>query len=259
MTEPSGTNRLVGKTALVTGAGSRGIGREIALALAREGADVLVHGHRDMDMAQQVAAEVAERGVRSAALLADLSDPAAARALVAQTIERLAPPDILVSNAGMTLRKPLMDCMDAEFEGLLAVNLRAGFALAQAAAAAMIDRKVAGRLIFVSSVNQDLVMDGQGLYGATKGGLRQLARSFALELAPHGITSNIIAPGLVETDFNRDVLRNPEFRAFATSGIPMGRGADPSEVAGAALYLADPASAYVTGTTITIDGGKSLP
>ncbi|MCV0424158.1 MAG: SDR family oxidoreductase [Roseibium sp.] len=250
---------LSGKTALVTGSANQGIGRSIALALAEAGADLTIHSRDDMEQASELAREISRFGVYAHPEVLDFATPNAARELVRSTISHFGKIDILVNNAGFTIRKSIMECDDAEFEALLNVNLQCYFAAAQEAARDMIGRRAEGRLIFVSSVNQDIVMPGQGLYCATKGGVRQLAKAMALELAPQKITSNLIAPGLVFSDFNSQVMRNEDFYRFATAGIPMERGASPDEIAGTAVYLALPSSSYVTGASITVDGGKSLP
>lgn len=246
-------------TALVTGSASQGIGRAIAKALAEAGADIAIHGRDDKDEAETLAKEIAATGVRAAAFLADFAHPAAARLLVGDVVGHFGNIDILVNNAGFTLRSPIMECTDEDFDRLLAVNLRSYFAVAQEAARDMMAREAEGRLIFVSSINQDIIVPGQGLYCATKGGVRQLAKAMALELAPHRITSNIIAPGLVFSDFNNEAMTDEKFSDLATSSIPMGRGATPDEIAGAAVFYALPASAYITGASLAIDGGKSLP
>lgn len=250
---------LNGKTALVTGSASQGIGRSIALALAEAGADLTIHSRNDMNQASELAQEISRLGVNAHPEVFDFTAPNAARELVKSTVSQFGKIDILVNNAGFTIRKPIMECDDSEFERLLNVNLQCCFAAAQEAARDMIGRQAEGRLIFISSINQDIVMPGQGLYCSTKGGVRQLAKAMALELAPHKITANLIAPGLVYSDFNRQVMQNEDFRRLATAGIPMERGASPNEIAGAAVYLALPSSSYVTGASITIDGGKSLP
>lgn len=169
----------------------------------------------------------------------------------------MGPLSILVACAGTLKRVPFFELDDAEWERVHRVNLHGTFAVAQEAARAMVARK-AGRIVLISSVNQDHASPNLAHYVASKGGVRMLGRAMALELAPHGVTVNMIAPGTVETDINRAALADPEFRAAKVALIPMGRVAGPQDIAGAAVYLAGPSAAYVTGSTITVDGGLTL-
>ncbi|MEM8664287.1 MAG: SDR family NAD(P)-dependent oxidoreductase [Pseudomonadota bacterium] len=247
--------QLEGKAALVTGAGSDGIGAATVRALAAEGANVAIHHLDQTEAATALAQEVRADGRRALTLQADLADPAAARAMVRQAAE-VGPLDIVVACAATLARVPFLEIDDAEWDRVHGVNLRGTFAVVQEAAKSMVGR--GGRIIIVSSVNQDHPTLELAHYVASKGGVRMLARAMAMELAPHAITVNLIAPGTVETDINRTALADPAFRAAKERLIPMGRVASPQEVAGAAVYLASPAAAYVTGSTITVDGGLTL-
>lgn len=247
-----------GRVALVTGAGTRGIGRAIALELARNGADVAVHALDQKAAAEEVADQIRAMGRNAAVLLGDLSLPSAGRRLVADTIEAFGRIDILVNNASTIVRRPFLESTDDEFDTLLAVNLKAYFACAQAAAKAMLGNETGGRIVMVSSVNQMLAAHEQSLYCASKGGVMQLARTIALELAPLGITVNLVAPGTIETDINRHLLANPAFLKRRLDPIPMGRIGTPEDVAGAVSFLASDAARYITGSTIVVDGGLSL-
>jgi NAD(P)-dependent dehydrogenase (short-subunit alcohol dehydrogenase family) len=233
------------------------MGRAIAEALAAEGADVALHYYGDGARAEELAGRLRAAGGRAAALAADLGDPAAARALVRRAIEALGALDILVNNAAAFSRVPFLELTDAEWERVHAVNLRGYFAAGQEAARHMAARG-GGRIIMVSSVNQVTVNRGLAHYAASKGGVMQLARAMALELAPLGVTVNLIAPGTIETDLNRAFLADPANRAAKTGLVPMGRLGRPEDVAGAAVFLASDAAAYVTGATITVDGGLTL-
>jgi NAD(P)-dependent dehydrogenase (short-subunit alcohol dehydrogenase family) len=250
---------LEGQVALVTGAGSHGIGRAIAAALAARGADIAIHAHGDPAVAEALGAEIRRMGRRAEVLMADFSDPSAARGVVGETIARLGKLDILVNNTGFVVRKPFFELTDGDFDAMLAVNLRSYFAGAQEAARHMVARNFPGRIIMISSVNQQLVVRGQACYCATKGGVMQLAKAMALELAPYRITVNLIAPGTIETDFNRHMLTDPAFRKLREEPVPLGRLGSPEDIAAAAVYLASPEASYVTGSTITVDGGLSLP
>lgn len=251
---------LEGKVALVTGAGSHGIGRAIAVRLAEAGADVAVHGFGDPVGATELAEEIGNLGRRSLVLMADLSQPANGRQLVQQAIAGLGQLDILVNNAGTVIRKTFFEVTDDDFETLLAVNLKSYFACAQEAAAHMVQRRAHdARIIMISSANQQIVVRGQACYCATKGGVMQLARAMALELAEHNVTVNLVAPGTIETDFNRHLLQDPAFRRLREAPIPMGRVGSPEDIAGAVAFLAGKEASYITGATIVADGGLSLP
>ena len=249
---------LEGKRALVTGAGSRGIGRAIAEALGREGADVAVHYYGDGGVAGELVERLRASGRRAVALPADLGEPAQARALVRSAIDELDGLDVVVCCAAVLSRIPFLDLTDAEWDRVHAVNLRGYFAVGQEAARHMVARKTGGRIIMVSSVNQVTVNRGIAHYVATKGGVMQLAKAMALELAPAGVTVNLIAPGTIETDLNRGFLAHPENRQAKLGLIPMDRIGRPEDIAGAAVYLASDAAAYVTGATIVVDGGLTL-
>lgn len=249
---------LEGKRALVTGAGSRGIGAAIAEALAAAGADVAVHYHGDGTLASELVDRIRASGRRAVALPADLTDPAAGRALVGRAVDALGALDILVCCAAVLTRAPFLDLTDAEWDRIHAVDLRGYFVTAQEAARRMVARGAGGRIIMVSSVNQATVTRGIAHYAAAKGGVMQLAKSMALELARTGITVNLIAPGTIETDLNRAFLSEGENRRAKLGLIPMGRIGRPEDVAGAAVFLASEAAGYVTGATIVVDGGLSL-
>jgi NAD(P)-dependent dehydrogenase (short-subunit alcohol dehydrogenase family) len=249
---------LEGKRALVTGAGSRGIGRAIAEALVGAGADVAVHYYGDGALAGDFVERAREAGRSAVALPADLAEPEAARALVRRAIESLGALDILVCCAATLSRVPFLELTDAEWDRVHAVNLRGYFVTAQEAARHMAARGVGGRIVMVSSVNQATVNRGIAHYAATKGGVMQLAKAMALELAPTGITVNLIAPGTIETDLNRAFLADATNRRAKLGLIPMERIGRPEDVAGAAVFLASEAAAYVTGATIVVDGGLTL-
>ena len=248
---------MAGKRALVTGAGSDGIGRAVARALARVGADVAVHHLGQAEAAAALVAEIAALGRRAVALEADFSDVAAARGVVHNAIAALGGIDILICTAAILLRRPALETADAEWQRVHTINLHASFALAQEAARDMVPRGW-GRIVMVSSVNQWTPNPGLVAYAASKAGMLQMARTMALELARSGVTVNLIAPGTIETDFNRTALADPAWRAAKLELIPMGRIGRPEDVAAAALFLVGDGAAYVTGATITVDGGLEL-
>jgi NAD(P)-dependent dehydrogenase (short-subunit alcohol dehydrogenase family) len=251
--------RLDGKKALVTGAGSDGIGRAIARAFAGEGADVAVHYHSKPDVAAALVDEICAMGRRSFALQADLAEAEAARRAVREAAEGLGGLDIILTAAAVIYRKPILEISDAEWDHMAAVNFRGTFACATEAARLMRRAGQGGRIIMIGSVVQQIALKGQVAYGAGKGGVAQLARGMALELAADGITVNVIAPGATLTDFNREYLADPQVRQSRVAAIPMGRLGDPEDMVEAALYLASPGAAYTTGITIFVDGGIMLP
>jgi NAD(P)-dependent dehydrogenase (short-subunit alcohol dehydrogenase family) len=251
--------RLDGKKAMVTGAGSDGIGRAIARAFAREGADVAIHYHSKPDVAAALVDEIEAMGRRSFALQADLAEAEIARQTVRAAADRLGGLDVIVTAAAAIHRKPILEISDAEWDHMAALNVRGTFACATEAARLMRRAGHGGRIIMIGSVVQQIALKGQVAYGAGKGAVAQLARGMALELATDGITVNVIAPGATLTDFNRQHLSDPEVRASREAAIPMGRLATPEDMCEAAVFLASPAAAYTTGVTIFVDGGLVLP
>ena len=246
-------------TALVTGTDSLGIGRAIALALAEAGCDVALHWYRDQDRTEALAAELRRLGRRAVVLGADLGIPSAARGVVREARAALGGLGIVVCNAGTIQRKALLDITDADWDRVHGVNLHGTFAVAQEAAKTMVADGGGGRIVMISSVNQAHANPDIAHYVATKGGIMMLARAMALELAEHAITVNLVAPGTIETDINRHMLADPAFRARKLAGVPLRRAGTPEDVAGAVLYLASKGASYVTGSTITVDGGLTSP
>ena len=234
---------LKGKVALVTGA-SRGIGRAIALRLAQAGADIALIYASNGQAAQEAAGQVEALGVRALALRADVSDFAQAQAAYAQVKEALGAPDILVNNAGITRDGLAMRMSQADFDRVVQVNLNGAFYLTRAALPDFVRRR-SGRIINITSVSGLDGNPGQANYAASKAGLVGLTKALAREVASRGITVNAVAPGFVDTDMT--AAMNPDTLAQALKLVPMGRAAQPQEIAGAVAFLAGPDAGYITG------------
>jgi NAD(P)-dependent dehydrogenase (short-subunit alcohol dehydrogenase family) len=248
--------RLAGKVALVTGA-QQGIGRAIAVALAREGADVGVNYLDDRDAAERVVAEVRGSGRRACLARGDVARASDAEAMVGAVARELGTPAILVNNAGVFPRVDFLAMTEADWDHVLDVNLKGSFLCAQAAARRMIDGGVGGAIVNLSSV----AMRGTPLgvhYSASKAGVMGLTRAMALALAPHGIRVNAIAPGLTDTAQPRYGNSEAELVELGRQ-IPLeGRMARPEEIARVAVFLAAEESGWITGQTIHVNGGAFM-
>lgn len=246
--------RLTNRNVLVTGS-SKGIGRAIALRLAADGADVVVNYHSDPDGAEDVRARIAAMGRRAVAIQADLGSVADVRRLVAESIERLGRLDVLVNNAGIEKRAAFWDVTEADFDRVVAVNLKGVFFATQAMVRHLRTEGRGGRIVNVSSVHEELPFPNFAAYCASKGGLKMLTRNLGVELGPLGITINSIAPGAIETPINAALLHDPAKLSSLIGQIPLGRLGTPEDVAGLASWLASDEAAYVTGATYVVDGG----
>ncbi|HVO90448.1 MAG TPA: glucose 1-dehydrogenase [Casimicrobiaceae bacterium] len=246
---------LTGKVALVTGA-YRGLGFAIARGLGRAGAHVVVNARRD-DVAQKAAATLVDEGLHADVGVFDVTDQDAARRCVAEVQAHHGALDILVNNAGIQRRHPFVEFPRAEWDEIIATNLTGPFLVSQAVVPGMIERR-RGKVIHIASLMSDLARPTVVPYTATKGGIRQLMRGMAIELAPHNIQVNAIAPGYFATEMNRALLDNAEFDAWVKRRTPAGRWGQPEEIAGLAVFLASEAANYITGQMITIDGGMSV-
>ena len=247
--------QLAGKAAVVTGASS-GIGRAIALAFGREGAAVAVNYARDAEGADSTVKEIEEGGGKAVALQADVSNVDDVKNLVGRAVAAFGRLDVMVNNAGVEYKMPFLETPLETWEKVIAVNLTGPWLGCQEAARQMVSQGGPGRIINVSSVHEDLAMPTNSPYCAAKGGLRMLTRTIAVELAPHDITVNNIAPGAIETPMDAKLEQDPDQMGALLSEIPLGRMGKPEEVASLAHYLlASDASAYTTGGTLFVDGG----
>jgi gluconate 5-dehydrogenase len=245
---------LDGRVALVTG-GSSGIGRGMARAIAQAGARVVVLA-RGADALGETVADFRSAGLTADLVSADLAERPAVERAVAQVTGIFGPPDILVNAAGINLRPPLPDLTAGDWDRTIAVNLTAPFLLGQALAPAMAARGW-GRIINVASQQAFRAFGNSGAYGASKGALMSLTRSQAEQWSRCGVCCNAIVPGFVATPMTRPVASDPVRSAALAARTMIGRNGEPADFAGAAVFLASPASDYVSGTALFVDGGFS--
>ena len=246
---------LTGRVALVTGA-YRGLGFSIARGLAQAGATVILNGRKPDELAKAAKA-LTDAQLKADIAVFDITDRDAIRAGVDAAVARHGGIDILVNNAGIQRRGPLVDFSQKEWDDVIATNLTAPFAVSQAVLPGMIARK-RGKIIHIASLMSELARPTVVPYTAAKGGVRQLTRGMAVELAPHGIQVNAIAPGYFATEMNRALIDNTEFNAWVCKRTPAGRWGQPDELAGLAIFLSSSASDYMTGQMLVMDGGMSV-
>ncbi len=247
---------LKGKTALVVG-GSRGIGLAIAEGFASIGAGVII-ANSTAEQGERAAAQIRAQGGDARAIPVDLRGSASINALVAGTVQAFGRMDILVNSAAVIRRGPIEGVTEDDWDSMMDINLRGAFLLCQAVGRHMIERK-SGKIINISSNISQVLQPHRGTYAVTKAGLSHLTRVMALEWAPHGINVNAIAPAPTITDLNRKFFEdNPADLRARMQSIPMGRLGAPADYVGAAIFLASPASDFVTGQTFFVDGGSNL-
>lgn len=250
--------RLAGGTAIVTGSDS-GIGRAIAAEFAATGADVCVTFHTDEDGAQQTAGMVEAAGRRALVLQVDVREEKEVERMFDRTISQLGDPDILVNNAAVNADGTHVVDMETDaWDTVLRTNLYGPFFACRRFIRERRAHGGGGRIINVTSVHEEIPMKGAGAYDATKGGLRLLTRTLALEVAGDHITVNNIAPGMILTPMNQEALEDPQKREEQTRHIPWKRAGRPEEVAKLAVYLASVDADYVTGASFFIDGGLRM-
>ena len=242
------------RTAIVTG-GATGIGAAIARALAAAAVHVVIDYVGDPAPARALVAELEGRGARAIACEANVALPADADRLVAAAVAAFGGLDILVNNAGIETRYPFVDTPDEVWQREIAVNLSGPFYCSRSAAKQMIAQARGGRIVNVSSIHEEVAAPTNAPYCASKGGLRMLMRTIAVELAPHDITVNNVAPGAIDTPMDAATIANPKLDDELLAEIPLHRWGKPEEVAGLVVWLCSDAAADITGTTVVIDGG----
>ncbi len=251
------SNALAGRVAVVTGAGrgGRGIGRGIAVALAAAGADVVITARTNIADAEAVAAECTALGVKSLAVVADISDESSVESLFKTTMDSFGRVDILVNNAGITRDTLLLRMSTEQWDSVIDANLKGAFLCSRAASKIMLRQK-SGRIVNIASVNGLRGSAGQTNYSASKAGLIGFSRSLAKELASRGITVNVVAPGFIDTQMT-DAFEG-EAREQLLKMIPLGRFGQAEDVGAAVAFFASPSASYITGQVLTVDGGLTV-
>jgi glucose 1-dehydrogenase len=245
---------LTGKVAVVTG-GNSGIGKAIALGMAKAGARVVIDYIAHPEATEALEREIAALGDQSVGVEADVSRVEEMKKLIDAAVENYGRVDILVNNAGMESRTSVLKTTEAEYDKVLAVNLKSAFFGVQLAARQMIRQGGGGRIINITSVHEDWPMPGNTPYCLSKGGMRMLTRTAGVELAPHGIRVVGVGPGAVATPINLTTMDDPTLMAKLNSAIPLGRMAKPEEIADIVVFLAGDGGSYIAATTIFADGG----
>ncbi|MBN1181064.1 MAG: SDR family oxidoreductase [Bacteroidales bacterium] len=248
---------LKGKSALVTGS-SQGIGKAIALGLAEMGANIVVHYNTEKELAEQVVSELRKFNVKSESFQADLSLPESPDKIFVKSMELFGSIDILVLNASVQIRKKWEEITLEEFELQVNVNLRSSLLLIQKFIPHMKDQRW-GKILTIGSVQQKRPHPDMLVYSASKSAIANLVKSLAVQLAPFGININNLAPGIVGTSRNKDILNDPAYLEKAKSKIPLGYIAKSQDCASLAVLLCTDSGKYITGENIYVDGGMNIP
>jgi 3-oxoacyl-[acyl-carrier protein] reductase len=247
------TGALSDKVAIITGS-SRGIGKAAAIALAQVGAKVVVNYARASSAAEEVVAAIVESGSEAIAIQADVSQADEVDALVKTTMDKFGRIDVLVNNAGITRDTLLLRMKPEDWQAVIDLNLTGVFLCTRAVSKIMLKQR-SGRIVNISSVAGLMGNPGQANYSAAKAGVIGFTKTIAKELAPRGVTANVVAPGFIATDMTEDLKNTEDILKF----IPLGRYGQPEEVAGLIRFLAaDPAAAYITGQVMNVDGGMVM-
>jgi glucose 1-dehydrogenase len=245
-----------GKVAIVTG-GNSGIGRAIVLELAKQGANIVIDYIMHPEAMETLERQVAALGRQAFGVEADVGKVADLERLIDRAVERFGRLDVMVNNAGIETRTSVLDTTEAQYDQVLRTNLKSAFFGTQLAARQMIKQGGGGRIINITSVHEDWPMPGNIAYCLSKGGMRMLTRTAGVELAPHNVLVVGIAPGAVATPINRVTMKDPAMMERLNAAIPLGRMAEPEEIAGVVAFLASDQARYMTSTTVVVDGGMT--
>jgi NAD(P)-dependent dehydrogenase (short-subunit alcohol dehydrogenase family) len=245
---------LKGKVSMITGA-ARGIGLGMAKALAGAGSELILIDALEKELGEVAGEIFRETGKRPLAITGNLGNMDEIDRMVRDAHERYPEIHCLINNAGTTVRKPFVEITPEEFDRVIAVNLKAAYFLSQRVARGMIAAGRGGKIITVASSTSFLGVNNLSAYGASKGGVYALTKGMAVELAPHGICVNAVAPGFFQTNLTQAVWEDPQKRDWAVSRIPLGRLGKPEDIAGSVIFLASAASDYITGQVLIVDGG----
>jgi glucose 1-dehydrogenase len=245
---------LTGKVAIVTG-GNSGIGKAIVLALAEAGANIVIDYVANEQATEDLEKQVAALGDQSIGVEADVSKVADLERLIKAAVDAFGRLDVMVNNAGIETRTSILDSTEADYEKVMAINLKSAFFGTQLAAKQMIAQGDGGRIINITSVHEDWPMPGNAPYCVSKGGMRMLTRTAGITLGPHGVTVVGVGPGAVATPINTATMNDPAKMATLDAAIPLGRMAEPSEIGSVVAFLAGDGASYLTATTIFADGG----
>jgi glucose 1-dehydrogenase len=245
---------LQGKVAIVTG-GNSGIGMAIALGLAKEGANIVIDYIAHPEATEALEKQIAGLGEAAIGVEADVSKVADLQRLVDAAVKRFGRVDVMVNNAGVETRTSVLDTTEEQYDKVLSIDLRSAFFGTQIAARQMMKQGHGGRIVNITSVHEDWPMPGNTAYCLAKGGMRMLTRTAGVELAPHGILVVGVGPGAVATPINLSTMNDPALLAKLNGAIPLGRMAQPEEIANVVVFLAGDGASYLTATTIFADGG----
>jgi len=245
---------LEGKVAVVTG-GNSGIGKSIALALAHEGANIVIDYISNPQATEDLEQQIVALGDRAIGVEADVSKVADLQRLIDEGVKAFGKIDVMVNNAGVETRTSILDTTESQYEKVLDINLKSAFFGTQIAAKQMIAQGGGGRIINVTSVHEDWPMPGNTAYCVSKGGMRMLTRTAGVELAPHNVLVVGVGPGAVATPINLSTMNDPVKMDKLDTAIPIGRMAQPEEIGSVVRFLASDAASYLTATTIFVDGG----
>jgi len=245
---------LEGKVAIVTG-GNSGIGKGVTLALANRHSNVVIDYVADEKATEELEQQVVELGDQAIGVDADVSKVADLKMLIEQAVKAFGRLDVMVNNAGVETRTSILDTTEAQYEKVLAINLKSAFFGTQLAAKQMIAQGGGGSIINITSVHEDWPMPGNTPYCLSKGGMRMLTRTAGVELGPHNIRVVGVGPGAVATPINTATMNDPEKMKILDAAIPLARMAQPEEIGSVVAFLASDGAAYLTATTVFADGG----